>query len=68
MRQPGTLPVILSREDVQRVIAHTSNLKHRTMLLATYAAGLRLNEAAMHIPRFHSLGEDDGHFYAVAYV
>lgn len=43
-RQPGKLPVILSREDVQRVIAHTPNLKHRTMLLTTYAAGLRLNE------------------------
>lgn len=44
LRQPGKLPVILSREDVQRVIAHTSNLKHRTMLLTTYATGLRLNE------------------------
>lgn len=44
MRQPGKLPMILSREDVQRVIAHTVNLKHRTMLLTTYAAGLRLNE------------------------
>ena len=44
LRQPGKLPAILSREDVQRVIAHTPNLKHRTMLLTTYAAGLRLNE------------------------
>ena len=44
MRQPGKLPMILSREDVQRVIAHTVNVKHRTMLLTTYAAGLRLNE------------------------
>lgn len=44
MRQPGKLPVILSREDVQRLIRHTVNLKHRTMLLTTYAAGLRLNE------------------------
>ncbi|HEY5618970.1 MAG TPA: site-specific integrase [Vicinamibacterales bacterium] len=44
MRQPGKLPAILSREDVQRVIAHTANLKHRTMIQTTYAAGLRLNE------------------------
>ncbi len=44
MRQPGKLPPILSREDVQRVIAHTANLKHRTMIQTTYAAGLRLNE------------------------
>ena len=43
-RQPGKLPAILSREDVQRVIAHTPNLKHRTMRLTAYAAGLRLNE------------------------
>ena len=36
--------MILSCEDVQRVIAHTPNLKHRTMLLTIYAAGLHLNE------------------------
>ena len=44
MRQAGKLPAILSREDVQQVIAHTVNLKHRTMIQTTYAAGLRLNE------------------------
>lgn len=43
-RQPGTLPVILSRGEVARVLAHVTNPKHRTMLLTTYAAGLRLNE------------------------
>ena len=40
----GKLPAILSRDEVERVIAHTPNPKHRTMLLTTYAAGLRLNE------------------------
>jgi len=44
MRQPGKLPAILSRDEVERLIAQASNLKHRTMLLTTYAAGLRLNE------------------------
>jgi integrase/recombinase XerD len=44
MRQPGKLPAILSRDDVERLIAHASNAKYRTMLLTTYAAGLRLNE------------------------
>ena len=43
-RRPGTLPAILSRAEVERLIAHVPNLKHRTMILTTYAAGLRLNE------------------------
>ena len=43
-RQPGTLPALLSHEEVQRLITQAPNLKHRTMLLTTYAAGLRLNE------------------------
>jgi site-specific recombinase XerD len=44
MRQPGKLPAILSRAEVQQILAHAANLKHRTMLMAAYAAGLRLNE------------------------
>ena len=43
-RQPGKRPALLSRAEVQRLIAHAPNLKHRTMLQTTYAAGLRLNE------------------------
>jgi site-specific recombinase XerD len=43
-RQRQKLPAILSREEVEQVIAHAPNPKHRTMLLTTYAAGLRLNE------------------------
>ncbi len=43
-RQRQKLPAILSREEVEPVITHSTNPKHRTMLLTTYAAGLRLNE------------------------
>ena len=43
-RQPGKLPVLLSREEVERLIRHAANPKYRTMLQTTYAAGLRLNE------------------------
>jgi integrase/recombinase XerD len=43
-RQRGKLPVLLSRDEVERLIRHAGNPKFRTMLLTTYAAGLRLNE------------------------
>ena len=43
-RQPSRLPALLSREEIQRLIAQAPNLKHRTMILTTYAGGLRLNE------------------------
>ena len=43
-RQPVQLPVVLSAEEIARVLAQTTSRKHRTMLLTTYAAGLRLNE------------------------
>jgi integrase/recombinase XerD len=44
-RQPSRLPEILSREEVSRLFAKTSNAKHRTLLMTTYAAGLRVSEA-----------------------
>jgi integrase/recombinase XerD len=43
-RQSGKLPVVLSRDEVQRLIGAATTLRHRTMLLTTYAAGLRLTE------------------------
>jgi integrase/recombinase XerD len=38
------LPQILSREEVARVLEGTPNLKHRALLMTTYAAGLRVSE------------------------
>lgn len=52
-RQPGKLPALLSREEVQRLIAQASNETHRTMLMTTYAGGLRLNEV-LHL-RVHDI-------------
>jgi len=43
-RQPQRLPQILAREEVARLIESTSNLKHRTMLMTAYGAGLRVSE------------------------
>jgi site-specific recombinase XerD len=42
---PKKLPVVLSREEVQRVLACVRNPQHRLLLSLIYAAGLRLNEA-----------------------
>ena len=38
------LPVVLSREEVQRLLAAVKSLRVRTALLVTYAGGLRLSE------------------------
>ncbi|WP_297356413.1 tyrosine-type recombinase/integrase [Paraburkholderia sp.] len=43
---PRTLPVILSREEVGRLIAAATNLKHQTVLALAYGTGLRASEVA----------------------
>ena len=44
---PFKLPVILSPEEVMHFLNSIANLKHRTILTAAYAAGLRVSEATM---------------------
>lgn len=44
VRVPRTLPVVLSRDEVTRLIAATGNLKHQTALSVAYGAGLRASE------------------------
>ena len=44
VKRKQKLPVVLSREEVRRMIDSTENLKHRTLLMALYYGGLRLNE------------------------
>lgn len=44
VRIPRTLPVVLSKEEVARLIACAGNLKHQTALSVAYATGLRVNE------------------------
>jgi len=43
---PRTLPVVLSREEVVRLISACRNLKHQTALSVAYGAGLRASEVA----------------------
>lgn len=49
------ISLALSRDDVRRIIFSCNNLKHRTLLLTVYSAGLRVSEAVklepVHIER-----------------
>jgi len=38
------LPVVLSREEINRMIKVTNNIKHKLILMFLYYAGLRLDE------------------------
>jgi len=44
VHEPRKLPVVLSREEVARLLAAVDNLKHQTALAVAYGAGLRANE------------------------
>jgi len=49
-KQATTLPVVLSVEEVRRLLAAVRNLKYRTVLMTLYGAGLRLGEALALLP------------------
>ena len=44
-RKSLKLPIILSKEEVNKMIEVTINLKHRLVIILLYYAGLRLDEA-----------------------
>jgi site-specific recombinase XerD len=44
VRVPRTLPVVLSRDEVARLIGAAGNLKHQTALSVAYGAGLRASD------------------------
>lgn len=43
-RKVKSLPDILSREEIQRLFDAVTNLKHKALLMVTYAGGLRVSE------------------------
>ena len=42
---PKPLPVILSTDEIGRILSATRNIKHRALLMVGYGAGLRISEA-----------------------
>ena len=44
-KKPFKLPVVLSAEEVNVFLSSIVNIKHRTILMTAYAAGLRISEA-----------------------
>jgi integrase/recombinase XerD len=45
-RMDKKVPVILSREEVHRIINSKTNIKHKAILMLTYSGGLRLGEVS----------------------
>lgn len=43
-KKERTLPTVLSRDEVMRIFAEVTNLKHKAILMLTYSAGLRVSE------------------------
>jgi site-specific recombinase XerD len=43
-RKPAKLPHVLSRDEVERLLARTRFLKHRVLFLVAYSTGLRVSE------------------------
>ena len=49
-RRREPLPKVLSRDEVKRMLASTTNTKHRCMLMLLYGGGLRLSEVLALLP------------------
>ena len=57
-RKERKLPVVLSEEEVRRLFDGVSNLKHKSLLMLTYSAGLRVGEVVR--LRWEDLDEQRG--------
>lgn len=44
MKLDHSLPVVLSRDEIQSIIDHTPNLKHKAIIATMYSSGLRVSE------------------------
>ena len=46
MKKPHKLPELLTHGEIQMILDNTLNLKHKTMFMLAYSAGLRISEIA----------------------
>jgi site-specific recombinase XerD len=46
VKHPRSLPTVLSREQVMRMLAATTSIKHQATLSVAYGAGLRASEVS----------------------
>lgn len=46
MKKPRKLPDMLTHDEIQQILDHTLNLKHKAMFMLAYNAGLRISEIA----------------------
>lgn len=49
-KRPKILPVVLSTEEMERLINVNNNLKHRAIIMLAYSSGLRRNEVLNLLP------------------
>ncbi len=43
-KKDNKLPVVLSKEEVSKILSSVTNIKHRALLMLAYSAGLRVSE------------------------
>jgi integrase/recombinase XerD len=55
VKKKSSLPVVLTPQEVHRILYATTNLKHQSILSTIYSAGLRVSEAAhLHVSDIQS--------------
>ncbi|MEZ4902151.1 MAG: site-specific integrase [Spirosomataceae bacterium] len=56
-----SLPNVFTKEEIQKIIQATENIKHKAILLTIYSAGLRISEAIN--LRVKDINSDDGNIF-----
>jgi integrase/recombinase XerD len=49
LKKPPSLPNVFSKKEVKELITAPNNLKHKTLLMLVYSAGLRNSQKKVHL-------------------